>query len=372
MFSVLLGSVSPAMALPIQRHPARTDEELLAAVAALRDQDPWVYEPFTEDLERWTTGNTARSSVAIQEGVLRIRLKRGGASAAAFTGLALDNFLLELTATHHAGSADYIATVLFRIQDPATLYAFQLRGTGEVAISRVLAGQPAYLAPPATWDAIQTGAGASNRLGILADGAMLTFLVNDTVVYTLTDDAIQRGTLGLGLSVFGQESAEIAYRPTREPAPSAVPESPTAAPPVASTATPAPTSASTPTATPVQARPLTLDDLPFDWSGLEANFIVSNIRLNERTLPGSTATYMAVVFDVEAKSDLGLFVYMANFYDASGEMLNNVPVEFSLDPAALGFADMLGGWNSGAYGRAVVQLPGSLSRVHTIRFVRIF
>ena len=129
-----LSSTSPATAPFIGRRQARRVNDPAADIAALRDQDPLVYESFAEDLDRWMTGNTARSSTAIEQGVLRIRLKRGATSAAAFTGLDLDNFLLEVTAIHRAGPPDYTATVLFRIQDEAAFYAFQVRGTGETAL----------------------------------------------------------------------------------------------------------------------------------------------------------------------------------------------------------------------------------------------
>lgn len=358
-------------------------------LTGLRSQEPLVYEPFDEDLERWTTGNVARTSVALRDGMLRIRLRRGVASAAAFAGLALDDFLLEVTATHRAGTPDYTATVLFRVQSQAAFYAFQVRGNGETAVSRMLDGAPVFLARPAFSQAVHTGPGTSNRLGILAEGASLTFLVNDVAVHTLHDDAGGHGMLGLGASVFGEEGAEMAYddlrvwalgegpitpAPMPQPLPTAVPAATVAPTVIAATPTPLPTPLPTPSSTPspTPTRPPALEDLPLDWSRLEADFYISNIRLFERTQPHSEATVATVTFDVKAKRDLGIFVYLANFYDANDDVLVNAGVTFTLDPGAFGLTDGIGGWNAGAYGKAELALPGSLSRVVRIGFVRAF
>lgn len=389
---LFLCSAAPATAQLGTRRQTQTDPKpprpAGSRLAALRSQEPLVAEPFAEDLERWTTGNTAAASVALREGALRIRLRRGGASAAAFAGLDLDDFLLEVTATHLAGTTDYTAAVLFRVQGEAALYAFQVRSNGETAVSRVLDGEPVFLARPAFSEAVHTGPGASNRLGILADGASLTFWVNDVAVHTLEDEALGHGMVGLAASVFGQEGAEMAYddlrvwsageaaaptavplsRPTAEPAASATPGPPTPMP----VATPLPTATATPTPSPTPARARTLEDLPFDWSRLEADFVLSNIRLVERKQPNSEATYAGVTFDVRAKADLGIFVYMVNFYDANGEVLVNADVKFTLDAGSFALTDGMGGWKSGAFGKAELLLPGSLSRVERIGFMRAF
>lgn len=64
--------------------------------------------------------------------------------------------------------------------------------------------------------------------------------------------------------------------------------------------------------------------------------------------------------------------YLANFYDANDDVLVNAGVTFTLDPGAFGLTDGIGGWNAGAYGKAELALPGSLSRVVRIGFVRAF
>lgn len=369
------------------RSPSETQAPSGIDLTALRSQEPLVYEPFDEDLERWTTGNTARTSTAVRDGALHMRLRRGGASAAAFAGLDLGDFLLEVTATHRAGTPDYTAGILFRVQDEAAFYAFQVRGNGETAVSRVVDGAPVFLAAPAFSGAVHTGQGASNRLGVLAEGASLTFLVNDVTVHTLQDNALRHGMSGLGASVFGEEGAEMAYDdlrvwalgapvvtgtplPQLQPLPTAVPAATATATVVAATPTPLPTATPSPTPSPTPGR--TLEDLPLDWSRLETDFAISNIRLIERTQPNSEATYPTLTFDVKAKRDLGIFVYLANFYDANGDVLVNAGITFTLDPGSFGLMDGMGGWNTGAYGKAELVLPGSLSRVESIGFVRAF
>jgi hypothetical protein len=387
---LFLYSAAPVSAQFRTHRQTRPPVGLPVDLAALRGQEPLVHEPFDEDLERWTTGNTARTSVALRDGMLRIRLRSGGVSAAAFAGLDLDDFLLEATAAHRSGTPDYTAAILFRVQGEAAFYAFQVRGNGETAVSLVLDGPPDYLARPAFSEAVHTGEGASNRLGILAEGARLTFLVNDVAVHTLDDEALTHGVMGLGASVFGQEGAEMTFDDLRvwelgrsmpgapaltaPPSPTAVPAATAASTAVAATPTPMPTPmpTATPTPSPTPTRPLMLEDLPFDWSGLETAFVISNIRLIERKQPSSEATYAAVTFDVKAKTDLGIFVYMANFYEENGDVLVNADVKFTLDAASYGLLDAIGGWNTGAYGKAELLLPGSLSRVERIGFVRAF
>jgi hypothetical protein len=198
------------------------------------------------------------------------------------------------------------------------------------------------------------------------------------------DAAISRGMIGLAASVAGGDGAEVAFdnlhlwrlpldeaaaepapaTPTG-PAPGLSPQTPTLTP----TPLPTPTSTSTPGPSPTftprpTPRPLTLEGLGLDWSVLEENFILLDVRLEDRTAPGGD-DYKAIVFDVEAIDDVGYVAYVATFRDADGDYLDGAVAEFTLAPGYEDMVDVIGGWVAGARGEIVFRLPGGTSRIAT-------
>ncbi len=94
-------------------------------------------------------------------------------------------------------------------------------------------------------DAINTGIGGVNRLGLLAQGSTIVALVNDEVVAQGADDTYAEGEIGLfvDLDWLAEDSVEVAFSNLRVwdlESPEDVPAAATAVPvPIAPTATPA-------------------------------------------------------------------------------------------------------------------------------------
>jgi hypothetical protein len=104
---------------------------------------------------------------------------------------------------------------------------------------------------------------------------------------------------------------------------------------------------------------------------LEADFEISNVRLVEESA-GSGINTSFLVFDVTARQDLGIFIYMAAFNDDEGELLDSAELEFQIAPDAVALTDFMGGWTAGAYGTVRMQLPLRMTGVVSIDFERFF
>jgi hypothetical protein len=361
----------------------------LARIAATRVQTPSFAEDFASGGKQWRLGSAAESLTGFANGALLFQLGPAITANAALAPLEAERFLADVTAVHHSGTEDATASLLFHVVDSDNLCAFSVSASGYYAISRISDGSAVHLTPPTQSPAIQQGEGAVNRLTVLARNEALVFLVNDIPVQVHTNPVAATGAIGLGAAVYSGEGAQIAFddlrvwtagspsapiaraapttasAPTPEPSPTHAQE-PTATPAARPTSTPSPV----PTPTPLP-EPVSLESLPIAWETLEADFEISNVRLVEESA-GSGINTSFLVFDVTARQDLGIFIYMAAFNDDEGELLDSAELEFQIAPDAVALTDFMGGWTAGAYGTVRMQLPLRMTGVVSIDFERFF
>lgn len=109
----------------------------------------------------------------------------------------LDTFYLEVDIEQVAGPQDAEYGVVFRFVDGDNFYAYYLSGHGTFSLWRKVDGEWLALIPWSTSQAMTTGEGAVNRLGLLVEGDQMTLFINDVVVGQATDDSLTGGQLGL-------------------------------------------------------------------------------------------------------------------------------------------------------------------------------
>jgi len=375
-------------------------EALLAAIDGLRATEPLYRDEFAKSLDLWMTAERDFSSTAITDGGLHVKLAGGNTGDAALALMTMGDFLLEVDAQQVAGKGDYAINLIYRMTAERDLYLFQVRGDGVYNLSKAVGGEPSVLLGPAPAASFDTAPDAVNRLGILAKGPQMAFLINGEVVAQVEDDAVAEGMFGLGASTEGGEGIEVVFdnlvvwdaaalewpagggpQPTAQaqPAETAEPTAeptgvpagePTAEPTVEPTAEPVPTEAPEPAAVPEPtAGPLTPASLNIDWSAFEPDFHISNVRITEGTLNGEPA--QLVVFDVEAVADAGLPIFTVDFWNAKGDWITGSVVE--LEPAAdsVDRIDFIGQWLSGAYGRGMFALPSNTGNIAKTVLVRL-
>lgn len=87
------------------------------------------------------------------------------------------DFVLDVDATKTAGPDDQSAIVLFRLQDDANYYRFDVSFDGFYSLSKAVGGQPILISDWNSSPAIQTG-NSTNQVRITAQGSMIEFQVN--------------------------------------------------------------------------------------------------------------------------------------------------------------------------------------------------
>lgn len=124
-----------------------------------------------------------------------------------------DNFIFEVDARQLAGDPGNTYGVLFRMQDAAQFYRFELTGDGLYMVERRNAD--------GTWTrfvddwtesaAIARGINALNRIRIEANGSNFSAFVNDQLVHQFADNAYANGTIGLDAGTFTQPHTQAVF-----------------------------------------------------------------------------------------------------------------------------------------------------------------
>jgi LysM repeat protein len=114
---------------------------------------------------------------------------------------------VEVDAARIAGPETGYYGVVCRWQDVDNYYALALGSDGFHAIVRVVNGQIQFLATGTEHEAIQTGEGATNRIGGSCLGNTLTLFANDQPLLQIQDDTFTSGLVGL--TVFTRTSPGV-------------------------------------------------------------------------------------------------------------------------------------------------------------------
>jgi len=164
-----------------------------------RDNDTWNLEP-DEDATFFYRGRTFHIKVDAPEWI--------GWSAGEIT---TTDFLLEVDTQYVDGPADAEYGVIFRQVDADNYYFFAISRSGSYRLWRLEDGEWTTMVEWTQTDAIDISEDALNRLGVLAEGAQLTLLVNDVALTQLEDETFASGKVALALGTFEEAGAEVAF-----------------------------------------------------------------------------------------------------------------------------------------------------------------
>lgn len=123
------------------------------------------------------------------------------------------DFLLEVDARQIAGHAESSFGFLARMQDTEQFYRFSITSNGLYMVERRGANGAwnQFLLDWLSTPAINQGLNATNRLKLVADGANLTFYVNDVLLYQVDDAIYSSGHIALDAGTFGQPGLQVAF-----------------------------------------------------------------------------------------------------------------------------------------------------------------
>jgi hypothetical protein len=107
------------------------------------------------------------------------------------------DFYAEVDAAEEAGPADAMLGIIFRYEDIDNFYAFVIRADGWYALLKYLDGE---VSRPIDWGestVLETGDGAANKLGVLADGSEISIYANAVELGRVQDPNFVQGQIAL-------------------------------------------------------------------------------------------------------------------------------------------------------------------------------
>ena len=132
---------------------------------------------------------------------------------ATLTEPALADFSLEVDGRILSGPSQSSYGVLFRMQNPQQFYRFEITGDGTYILERhdEDGSRALFMGDWRDADAINQGINVVNRLGVQAQGSEISLLVNDVLLFQVTDDAYSSGYIGLDAGTFDVAPVQVAF-----------------------------------------------------------------------------------------------------------------------------------------------------------------
>lgn len=258
--TAIFGTVAPA--LPAHAAPSATvksplrQKEISDHIADIRKEDPDIEEDFSSGKSLFDTSYDSDTSIYMKSGELRIGVD--AENTLSWTPLSKDvaDYYVEVDAIHHEGSLDNEFGILSRLDDDGNYYFFTTSSDGYYSIQKRSGGKWETVVDWTETGTINQDEGATNTLGLLAEGDSYAFLINDTIVDSTVDDTISGTRIALGAAAFSDPPIDMGFDNFRlwyvgEPVPTVEPVVPVDgrnAPPTSSV-TPAPTEEATQEAT---------------------------------------------------------------------------------------------------------------------------
>lgn len=123
------------------------------------------------------------------------------------------DFSLEVDARQIAGDPESSFGILARMPDMEQFYRFSITGSGLYMVERRSVGGTwnQFLLDWTATPAINQGLSAVNRLKLVANGAILSFYVNDVLLYQMDDVMYPTGHIALNGGTFGQPGLQVAF-----------------------------------------------------------------------------------------------------------------------------------------------------------------
>jgi hypothetical protein len=121
------------------------------------------------------------------------------------------DFLAEVDAAHIEGPLDGEYGLVFRFVDEGNFYFYAINANGYYSLWKQVDGAWENMIDWTQSDVLNSGAGSSNRLGILAEGDQITLIANNVGLQQMTDASHSEGQIGLIVGSFNEGGLEIAF-----------------------------------------------------------------------------------------------------------------------------------------------------------------
>ncbi|MBE2235920.1 MAG: hypothetical protein IAE85_20685 [Anaerolinea sp.] len=191
---------------PVTVMPAEELAALEERLDAIRNGDPFFSDDFATWEGSWLMGGDA--FVALHRSGVEdysVQVLEEGAGGAVLNsqlaGMTFTDYLFEadIALAEDATDAEASYGLLFRVDwDAADFYMFMIT-EDQYLLAKRIDGEIETLIEETGTDAIDSGEGAVNRLGVLVEGDQITLLINDKVVGAAEDASLETGSIGLSV-----------------------------------------------------------------------------------------------------------------------------------------------------------------------------
>ena len=164
----------------------------MARVEEIRAAAPDVAYDFETDSGGWELLYDDDYATYLRDGAYHVALDATDVVAWGYGEDVAGDFYAEVDVTNLAGTEETEAGIAFRCAEPDSCYFFFVHPGAAYSLQALIGEEWEYLVDGTASDVVETGAGATNRLGILAEGDQLSLLVNDVMLAEIADDSICR------------------------------------------------------------------------------------------------------------------------------------------------------------------------------------
>lgn len=172
---------------------------------------PAFRETFREDSDMWTLDTGRNAARTIGDGVLTIRVDEDSQLSWSTLDTNYADFYLEVDTAHVAGPVDNLLGVVFRMEDAENFYLFMISSDGAYSLGKYVADKWFSLVAWESTDAIETGAGGENRLGLLAADNEMALYINNEELTRVQDDSFAAGQIALLAGTNDEAGVEVAF-----------------------------------------------------------------------------------------------------------------------------------------------------------------
>lgn len=166
-------------------------------VAGWRQGTPTLRETFRSNTGAWTLDLGRNPARFISDGALVIWVEDPDQLLWVSHSQTFADFYLEVDTAHVEGPLDNFIGIAFRLQDNQNFYLFAISSDGMFSAGKYVKDKWQSLVEWQPADAIETGEGSENRIGLLAVGDQIVLLVNNEELARVQDSFFARGKVAL-------------------------------------------------------------------------------------------------------------------------------------------------------------------------------
>ena len=208
----------PAVRIPSRRNPAQPTPEpereplsVEERLDSIRSGEPAFVDDFSAGAGEWDSESTDETIYDFVDGAFYFRVIPTDWVSYSQTDTVYTDFLAEVDTEHSFGPVSVEYGLYFRNVDGSNYYYFGISANGQFNLWKRIDGEWEEILTWTESAALETGEGAYNRIGVLAEGSSITLLANDVVLAEVEDDSIAAGALGLFVRTYDEEDVEIAF-----------------------------------------------------------------------------------------------------------------------------------------------------------------